>query len=672
MNNQYKYLGQHLTARMSRELIQELFPGQTVQRQEIIRAVDEAHLERGGLPKRSIAHPVGSALSVMKADGLAERAEYGVWSILSETTDVNNQYQYSEQPLTSGIAQELIQELFEGQTAQKQEIITAVDEAHLERGGLASEDPVTTALSAMKISGLAENPESDFWSIISQTEERIRISTLDEFTKWAAQFDSGEGSEQYLFRGVSSADYKIDASAYRRIKKGRNSDERQEGDVEKFLQINRDLIENSRFRGHDQKDGRELKDLEVLAEFQHYGAATFLMDFTYNALVALWFACKKNSVNGPKDGKVVAVRPGDFMFTNEINLESLGDEIDELFPDNREKLYQWQPRHQNNRIIAQQSIFLFGVLEISPNSECLVDASSKEKIRDSLRRIYGITEDMLFPDFDGFARQYSQDVPYPQPTDFRYKERGSRAYQRREYEAAVSYFDMAIGQYSDDPEAYYQRGVAKFHLGRHESAISDYSEAIDRNSDYVEAYYQRGLAKFHLGEHESAISDYSEAIDRNSDYVEAYYQRGLAKFHLGRHESAISDYDEVHLNPYYALKQYLERYESAIDDYNSVIRINPNYAEAYYQRGLAKHHLDDYESAINDYDEAIRLGPDDAEIYYYRAEANFSLRQFTEGESDIQMALQLAKQTDDMDIIKRIEDLLYEINPETVGGSEDE
>ena len=89
MNNQYKYFGQHLTARMSRELIQELFAGQTVQRQEIIRAVDEAHLERGGLPKRSIAHPVGSALSVMKADGLAESPEYSVWSILSETIDMN-------------------------------------------------------------------------------------------------------------------------------------------------------------------------------------------------------------------------------------------------------------------------------------------------------------------------------------------------------------------------------------------------------------------------------------------------------------------------------------------------------------------------------------------------------------------------------------------------------
>ena len=170
----------------------------------------------------------------------------------------------------------------------------------------------------MKRSGLAENPESDFWSIIPQTEERFRIKTLNEFIEWAAQFDSREDSKQYLFRGVSSADYRIDASAYRRIKKGRNNDEHQDGDFEKFLQINKDLIREARFRGHDRKNGRKLEDLEVLAEFQHYGAATFLMDFTYNALVALWFACKESSGDGSKDGKVVAVTPSDPKFRGGI------------------------------------------------------------------------------------------------------------------------------------------------------------------------------------------------------------------------------------------------------------------------------------------------------------------------------------------------------------------
>ena len=627
---------------------------------------------------------------------------------------MNNQYKYSGRPLTPLIAQELIQELFEGQTVQKQEIANTVNNAHLERGGLASEDPVTTALSAMKVSGLAENSESDFWSIISQTEDRIRISTLDEFTRWAAQFDSGEGSEQYLFRGVSSTDYKIDASAYRRIKKGRNSNDQQDGDFEKFLQINRDLIIDARFRGHDRKNGRKLEDLEVLAEFQHYGAATFLMDFTYNALVALWFACKKSSGNVPKDGKVVAVPPNDPKFTDQtgefsiITLDSLEEDIHKLTLDNK-RLYQWQPRQQQNeRIIAQQSIFLFGVLEIgiNPDEECLIDRNSKKNIRESLRRIYGITEDMLFPDFDGFARQHSQNVPYTQLSAAEYHQRAYEAHQRGEYEEAILNYNEVIGRAPNDATAYYNRGTANYHLGQHETAINDFDQTIQMNPNHARAhnnrglannnlgeyetaivdfskairlepsnehfYCHRGLANNNLGEYETAIADFSEAIRLNPDEAHFYYNRGLANFHLGQHEAAIDDYDEAHQSPYYALKQYLERYESAIDDYDQTIRLSPDYAEAYYHRGLAKQSLEQYEAAIKDYDDAIRINSDYAEAYYQRAEANSFLETLVEAKADLQIALQLAEQSDDANLMKRIDDLFYEIDSRTVGGSEDE
>ena len=80
---------------------------------------------------------------------------------------MNNQYEYAEKPLTPNMAQELIQELFAGQTVQKQEIIRIVDEAHLERGGLdpSSErgHPVTIALSKMKRDRQADNPDRGYW-----------------------------------------------------------------------------------------------------------------------------------------------------------------------------------------------------------------------------------------------------------------------------------------------------------------------------------------------------------------------------------------------------------------------------------------------------------------------------------------------------------------------------
>ena len=43
---------------------------------------------------------------------------------------MNNQYEYFEKPLTPGIAKKLIQELFAGQTVQKQEIMRIVEETH--------------------------------------------------------------------------------------------------------------------------------------------------------------------------------------------------------------------------------------------------------------------------------------------------------------------------------------------------------------------------------------------------------------------------------------------------------------------------------------------------------------------------------------------------------------
>ncbi len=89
---------------------------------------------------------------------------------------MNNQDKYFEKSLTPGIAEKLIQELFAGQTVQKQKIISDVEETHLERGGLPSRaqfnNPVTLALYNMRREGRANNPEqSNNWLISSSTQD---------------------------------------------------------------------------------------------------------------------------------------------------------------------------------------------------------------------------------------------------------------------------------------------------------------------------------------------------------------------------------------------------------------------------------------------------------------------------------------------------------------------
>ncbi|MDE0401483.1 MAG: FRG domain-containing protein [Candidatus Poribacteria bacterium] len=413
-----------------------------------------------------------------------------------ESRHMSNPYKYAGKPLTPRITQELIQELFAEQTVRKREIIEKVDEAHRKGGGLPSRaqfhHPVTLALSNMRRYGLVENPEFGVWFILptrqgseevnpvlSETAEEdyittakeVSITTLNDFMGWTQQFAPG----QYLFRGVSDESYEIEASAYRRLQT------EVDRDFEKFFQINKELIRDARLRGHAQKNGRELKDLEILAELQHFRAATCMIDFTYSAQIALWFACGQDSEN-PSNGKVIAVRNKPPRF-KEITPDLLEEPIDYFLQDSDEsqskQLYQWQPWRLNNRIGAQQSIFLFGDFKIDPDETCIIIGDSKQDIRTALQQGANITEAILFPDFDGFAQLRSHQIPYAPLGVSEYIESADQAFQRAEYAEAIANYDVVISLDPADAEAYYNRGLAKYHLGHLGDAREDIQSALD-------------------------------------------------------------------------------------------------------------------------------------------------------------------------------------------------
>ena len=267
--------------------------------------------------------------------------------------------------------------------------------------------------------------------------EPRRVKTLSSFVKWAAQFNDG----QYLFRGVSKDSYKIEASAYRRLS------EAERNNPARLLRINQELIEKARLLGHDQKNGQRLSDLELLAELQHFGAATCLIDFTRNALVALWMACQQ-SITGEANGKVLAVRSDDSARFETITPKLITDEdIDYFFREDEQRgylLYQWQPKYQNNRIIAQQSVFIFGGAQVEIEAECVILKSGKGDILTFLEKVSGITEGSIYPDFDGFARLHAQNKPYIEPDPQGYLQRGVEVHQRGDLDDAIDHYDEVI------------------------------------------------------------------------------------------------------------------------------------------------------------------------------------------------------------------------------------
>ena len=338
-----------------------------------------------------------------------------------------------------------------------------------------------------------------------QNEQPTYIETLSEFMEWVDRLRP----RKCLFRGLSNKEHSIEASAWRRLMN-------EQDNIDKLLEINEGLIKDARLRGYDCKDERKLADLEILAELQHFRASTFLIDFTYSAQIALWFACQRKfkdppNSEEPSDGKVGVVfdNPDGII---EVKPELLDEDISFFFEakaDGRYSLYRWEPGELNSRIPPQHSVFLFGGdRTIEPNMECIIPADNKRAILDSIEGFSQTFETTLFPDFDGFVRQRTQDRPYV-PEDYEsYRAAGDRASQRGDYEEAIFCFDEAIQLNPVEADVYYWRGKAKYHLKQLVEAITDFDEAIELEDNNMNYYQSRATAGLDLNQYNKAKDDF--------------------------------------------------------------------------------------------------------------------------------------------------------------------
>jgi serine/threonine protein kinase/regulator of sirC expression with transglutaminase-like and TPR domain len=93
---------------------------------------------------------------------------------------------------------------------------------------------------------------------------------------------------------------------------------------------------------------------------------------------------------------------------------------------------------------------------------------------------------------------------------------------------------------------------------------------------------------------ELAIQDYTKAIEINPEYPEAFLNRGITKSKLNNKKGAIEDYSQA-------------------------IKLRPDYSDAYHSRGEVRAALNDKKGAIEDYTQSIKIRPDDQDSYNNRA-----------------------------------------------------
>lgn len=296
---------------------------------------------------------------------------------------------------------------------------------------------------------------------------------------------------------------------------------------------------------------RGFSDLELLAELQHKGAATCLVDFSTNFLNALWFATQDYTNPEPQIGYVFcydtntdAIERNNLVFLNKDkerrSIEQLISRTSYTLDFHGNRLCRfllWKPSNINSRIARQDSIFVFGIekFDISEHPIFILPIPPhwKEPIQRVLKDFFGLTAETLYADIAGVAtsngkrdplrtqtKYFNEDILKPEGTfnlgfdSLDIFQKGTSALLKAQYEIALEYFCSFEGSnfvritrqierehYSDRyrilsmllTELHFSKGICLRHLKKYQDARRSYDKSIETCLDILQHYKDEEL-----------------------------------------------------------------------------------------------------------------------------------------------------------------------------------
>lgn len=201
-------------------------------------------------------------------------------------------------------------------------------------------------------------------------------------------------------------------------------------------------------------------------------------------------------------------------------------------------------------------------------------------------------------------------------------------------------------------EAYVERGNLLFKYGHLDLAIADYTKAIELKPTLPDAYNNRGLVYNWQKKWEPALADITKAIQL-SPQNPLYYKNRAAAYSTINTDMALQDlamaikYDSKDASTWYergllrARRGSSSDYLISIGDFSEAIKLRPDYAEAYKNRGDSYRQDHKYDLSIADYTKAIQLRPNFSDAYSGRARAYKLKYDFEPAIADMTKAIQL-------------------------------
>ena len=189
----------------------------------------------------------------------------------------------------------------------------------------------------------------------------------------------------------------------------------------------------------------------------------------------------------------------------------------------------------------------------------------------------------------------------------------------RNYDKSMVLVNDALRKDQHAAHGYFLKGWIHMEVGDTTLALSSFRTAVEQDAQDYSAYIM--LGKISAARHDPLAEQYySTAISLRPRSVEAWYNKAMFYQENGKDSLALECYDTIkELQPSNALAWYNSGYirlehlgdpARAKRDFSEAITLEPGYADAWYNRGLAMERTAELDSAATNYEMVIMMNPD--------------------------------------------------------------
>ena len=165
----------------------------------------------------------------------------------------------------------------------------------------------------------------------------------------------------------------------------------------------------------------------------------------------------------------------------------------------------------------------------------------------------------------------------------------------------------------DDWVALFERGISQSLIKQYTNAVNTYSEAIHLNPTNPFLYINRATTRAEMIDFISSMDNSYQSITIDSDPAKRLHNSGTRTY----------------------------SYDEAIEDINKAIKLYPEFAEAYFNRGNLMAISGELPAAYDDYTKAIELDPNLGEAFYNRGLVQIFMKDTRKGCMDLSKAGEL-------------------------------